>query len=130
MKNRRLVLCLAVTLSVLPATSRLAAQAQNRKHHHYQLIDIGTLGGSKPRVTYPLPGEVQINQRGLVVGVTDTTNTDPYDPNCLIDCALVHAFQWQDGVLTDLGALPGTNDSWAFSSNTRGQIVGVSENGG
>src|SRR5215469_1541883 len=129
MKNRRLILCLAVTLSVLPATSRLTAQKQNRKHHHYQLIDVGTLGGSNAWLSYPLPGEVQINRRGLVVGVTDTTNADPYYPNCMIDCFLSHAFQWRDGVLTDLGALPGTNNSYAFSSNQHGQVVGASENG-
>lgn len=129
MKNRRLIPCLAVILSMLPATSRLAAQEQNSKHHHYQLIDVGTLGGSNTYLSYPLPGEVQINGRGLVVGVTDTANADPYYPNCMIDCSLAHAFQWQDGVLTDLGALPGTNDSFAFSSNQLGQVVGASENG-
>jgi len=119
-----------VTVSVFAtaaSTTHLAAQEHNTKHHHYQPIDIGTLGGPNTFVTPPLPPEVQINQRGMVAGVSDTPDPDPYNPNCLVDCNLVHAYRWQNGVLTDLGALPGSNDSWAFSSNNRGQIVGVSE---
>ena len=121
-------------LAALAIPAALTAQdnsAQNNKpkHHHYKLIDVGTFGGPNAYLSYPLPGEVQLNRRGLVVGVADTPDPDPYSPNCLVDCYLVHAFQWRNGALTDLGALPGINDSYAFSSNNRGQIIGVSENG-
>lgn len=119
---------LLCTFALLAISVQLAAQ-ELPKHHHYKLIDVGTFGGPNAYLSYPLPGEVQLNQRGLVVGVADTPSSDPYNPNCMIDCYLVHAFQWRNGVLTDLGALPGTNDSYAFSSNNRGQAVGVSENG-
>jgi probable HAF family extracellular repeat protein len=134
MKRAELVLTTAMALFILLAVPiQVAAQAEKHqsqpKHHHYKLIDVGTFGGPNAYLSYPLPGEVQINQHGLVAGVADTPNSDPYYPNCLVDCYQVQAFQWQDGVLTDLGALPGTNDSYAFSSNNRGQIVGVSENG-
>lgn len=131
MKSRTLTSIAAVVLfAVLAIPIGLDAQDNaDGKHHHYKLIDVGTFGGPNAYLSAPLPSEVQINQHGLVAGVADTPNPDPYNPNCLVDCYLVHAFQWRDGVLTDLGALPGTNDSYAFSSNHRGQIVGVSENG-
>ena len=41
-----------------------------------------------------------------------------------------HAFKWQDGVVTDLGSLPGPdNCSVATSINEDGEITGYSENG-
>ncbi|MGO9088849.1 MAG: hypothetical protein ACLQBK_26900 [Candidatus Sulfotelmatobacter sp.] len=130
MKSRTLTSITAVMLfAALARPIGLGAQDHaDGKHHHYKLIDVGTFGGPNAYLSAPLPSEVQINRHGLVAGVADYPSTDPYNPNCLVDCYLAHAFQWQDGVLTDLGALPGTNDSYAFSSNNRGQIVGVSEN--
>jgi probable HAF family extracellular repeat protein len=122
-----------VLLAALARPVGLAAQDNSdgkpTRHHHYKLIDVGTFGGPNAYLSYPLPGEVQLNRYGLVVGVADTPKSDPYTPNCFVDCYLVHAFQWQDSVLTNLRALPGGNNSYAFSSNNRGQIVGVSENG-
>jgi probable HAF family extracellular repeat protein len=40
-----------------------------------------------------------------------------------------HAFQWQEGVLTDLGTLPGANNSGISGLNAQGVVVGISENG-
>ena len=37
-----------------------------------------------------------------------------------------HGFLWQNGVVTDLGALPGGNQSYAFAVNNAGQVVGYS----
>ncbi|MGL6279920.1 MAG: hypothetical protein ACRC50_10240, partial [Gaiella sp.] len=37
-----------------------------------------------------------------------------------------HAFVWSDGVLTDLGLLPGATHSGAASMSGNGQIVGSS----
>ena len=37
-----------------------------------------------------------------------------------------HAFLWQNGVMTDLGVLPGDEDSGASAINSLGQIVGSS----
>ena len=37
-----------------------------------------------------------------------------------------HAFLWENGVMTDLGVLPGDEDSGAAAINTVGQIVGSS----
>jgi probable HAF family extracellular repeat protein len=131
-KTRTRIIALAL-LAALTIPIQLAAQDKqdsHNMHHHYQLIDLGTFGGPNSFLSYPLPGEVQINRRGLVVGIADTTAPDPYSPNCFFDCLVDHAFAWQDGMLTDLGSLAGTNNSsWAFASNDRGQIVGISENG-
>ena len=61
-------------------------------------------------------------------------STSVPDPNCLFiwndaNCDYVHAFQWRKGVLTDLGTLPGGNNSLAFSINAPGTVFGASENG-
>ena len=40
-----------------------------------------------------------------------------------------HAFKWQNGVLSDLGTLPGGSSSFALWINNGGQTVGVSQNG-
>jgi probable HAF family extracellular repeat protein len=39
------------------------------------------------------------------------------------------AFLWQNGKLTDLGALPGSDSSTATAINARGQAVGYSRSG-
>lgn len=131
MKTRTSILAITVAWFVMStATVLLSAQEHNTKHHHYKVTDIGSLGGPGTWLSYPLPGEVQINQQGLVVGISETATPNPNAPNCITpDCDVAHAFQWQNGVLTDLGSLPGGDDSFAFSSNNRGQVVGMSENG-
>src|SRR5438093_2733575 len=40
-----------------------------------------------------------------------------------------HAFKWQNGVLSDVGTLPGGSSSFALWINNGGQTVGVSQNG-
>jgi probable HAF family extracellular repeat protein len=37
----------------------------------------------------------------------------------------IHAFLWEDGVMTDLGTLPGANTIRVNGINNRGQIVGL-----
>ena len=66
-----------------------------------------------------------INGRGMVVGFADTTVPDPFNPGSFVP----HAFRWKQGVLTDMGTLPGGHGSFAIWSNDRGQIVGLSDNG-
>src|SRR5207244_10248449 len=39
-----------------------------------------------------------------------------------------HAFLWQNGVMTDLGTLPGSTSSTATAINNSGQVVGNSGN--
>jgi probable HAF family extracellular repeat protein len=40
-----------------------------------------------------------------------------------------HAIFWQNGVMTDLGNLPGLPTSQADGINNQGQVVGFSNNG-
>jgi len=95
-------------------------------HHRYKLIDVGTFGGPD---SYFIFG-VGLNGRGQAAGAAATPTPDPFNPICIFfDCFVGHAFQWQDGVATDLGALPGTNNSGVSGINAHGTVAGVSENG-
>ena len=132
MKSNRTVLALTLALFVMPAAQlRLAAQDhqqhnhQNPYHHHYAVVDMGTFGGPNSGYSNPFPLEDGLlNNRGTVVGVADTTAPDPFAPNCMVDCYLTHAFRWEDGVMTDLGALPGNNISYAFWTSNNGLTTG------
>jgi probable HAF family extracellular repeat protein len=110
---------------------QLAAQEQQQKKEHtrYKLIDLGTFGGPASYFSGGGIGNLVLNNRGIVAGYADTSAPDPYAPNCFnADCFLSHTFRWHNGVLTDLGALPGANSSAASGINARGWIAGYSEN--
>jgi probable HAF family extracellular repeat protein len=132
MKSAKMTCVTAIALLVaLAIPVSLAAQEHQNKHHKYNLVDIGTLGG--PNVFFNFSGgpNTLLGSKGTVTGGADTTTVDPYcfdSPDCFVE----HAFKWQEGVLTDLGALPGgtgNNNSQAFWINDRGQTVGLSTNG-
>lgn len=59
-----------------------------------------------------------INNAGQVVGSSPVNNGS--------DGLSQHAFLWEGGVMTDLGALPGLPDSRAHAINELGQVVGFS----
>jgi probable HAF family extracellular repeat protein len=104
------------------------SQDHKSKHHQYKLIDVGTFGGPSSFVESPFSAD--INSRGTAIVFADTSLPDPYSPNCFQpDCLVNHSGQWQDGVLTDLGVLPGVNSSFPTGINDRGAIAGLSENG-
>jgi probable HAF family extracellular repeat protein len=92
------------------------SQNNEHKHHQYKLIIFGTFGGPQSYIT---AGPV-LTPSGMATGWADTAVPDPYSPNCFNpDCFVSHTFTWDNGALTDLGALPGVNSS----------SPGVSENG-
>jgi probable HAF family extracellular repeat protein len=102
------------------------SQDHKSKHHQYKLIELGTFGG--PSSSVPGPSVKIVNVRRTMIGEGDTPTSDL--PDCFFgDCFIQHAFTWQDGVITDLGALPGVNSSAPNWINDSGVIVGVSENG-
>jgi probable HAF family extracellular repeat protein len=105
-----------------------AAKTNKPMHHHYQLIDMGTFGGPRSNTQDELK---VLNSRGMVAGFADTPTPDPNYPNLCFFCGpfIDHAFQWQNGVLNDLGALPGLNTSAAFGISDSGLSAGFSENG-
>jgi probable HAF family extracellular repeat protein len=136
MKSIRLTGIIAMTLLVVALPVSLAAQDNaNRDHHHryhhYQINDVGTFGGPSSymfEVLFSSPGAVVLNNRGTLVGSADTLTLDPY---CLDtpDCYAAHAFQWQDGVTTDLGVLPGGVGSQVDWISANGLMAGISDNG-
>jgi probable HAF family extracellular repeat protein len=94
---------------------------RSHKHHHYQLIDMGTFGGPESRIDYAIPlnnmGMVSGNNRRQVVGQSDLPGDTTH-----------HAFLWtQEGGMQDLGTLNGQPVSLAFGINNQTQIVGIFE---
>ena len=128
MKTRSYSSILMTTLFAL-AIPLSGAAAQN--HHHYKLVDLGTFGGPTAYGSINGPGLQLINNSGVVSSFADTAMPDPNAPTFCYnpDCFLSHAFHWQDGVLTDIGALPGKNSSASGPINERGWSVGQSQNG-
>jgi probable HAF family extracellular repeat protein len=118
--------------AVLAIPVQLAAQDRTQpqhQYHHYQLIDSGTFGG--PQSWLWVPGLLRpgvINNQGTLVGYAETLAVDPY---CFWtpDCYAPHAFQWRNGVTTDLGVLPGGIGSQVSWISGNGLMAGVSDNG-
>jgi len=118
MKSRTSCITTMTLLTVLACAAPLAAQgSQDRKdqHHHYKVIDIGTFGGPSSyfnslsltdrfRFGTVFYGFAHVrNQRGILVGLADTSTPDPYPAFCYTpDCFVSHAFQWRRGIKTDL----------------------------
>ena len=140
MKSSSLNLKLATMLFLLAIPVAVTAQDgvtqnQNTKHHHYKLVELGTLGGPQSvifeQATRPL------NNEGIVVNCADTSNLDPNNPqnpyfvypDSQVDPYIQHISRWRDGVKTDLGALPGGTSSCMQWINERGMVVGGSANG-
>jgi probable HAF family extracellular repeat protein len=127
MKSRILTCITAMALfGVLAIPVRLAAQTQKVEHHRYKLIDLGTFGGPNSTVGF---FEEVVNERGTVTGGADTPTPDASCSAFNFDCFVSHAFKWKKGVLTDLGALPGVNSSYANWISANGLVAGISENG-
>jgi probable HAF family extracellular repeat protein len=123
-------------LASLPVTINLAAQdnpSQDNRHRHptYRLVDMGTLGGQQSDIATAY-AQI-INRQGAFIGYGDTATGDPAFPDfsaCFSgDCLIGHGFVWQNGVVTDLGALSPTEQSFATWINNSGQISGASANG-
>jgi probable HAF family extracellular repeat protein len=116
---------LLVALGLLlpaPAAARLTTPPP------YALTDVGTFGGPDAGLNGPA---IQITSKGAVLGSADTTIADNdfpnFNPFLAPDPFIYHAFEWQNGQLTDLGALPGNNSSAVFEVNGRGVGAGSSE---
>lgn len=122
----------AMTLFIaLAIPIRLGAQEQKKgkEHSRYIIKDLGTLGGPSS-FFFTAPIGPFVNNRGTVVGAADTPGLDPLAPNCASpDCQILHGFQWRNGVLSDLGTLPGGSDSAAFVVSGQGLILGQGDNG-
>jgi hypothetical protein len=67
-----------------------------------------------------------INDAGEVVGLAGIPRFCP--PDSAAAGPIQHAFLWKDGLMKDLGALPGSPNSEGDSINARSQIAGISWN--
>jgi probable HAF family extracellular repeat protein len=100
---------------------------RENKAPRYKLIDLGTFGGPQSYVNF---GTTVLNKQGSAIGWADTPTPDPFPLFCFNpDCFVSHAFQWQNGVVTDLGALPGGGSSQAVALADNGLATGNSQNG-
>ena len=88
------------------ATSATLA-AQRPSAQRYAITDLGTLGGTSSEAS-------GLNNLGDVVGASTTA------------AAVPHAFLYRNGLMFDLGTLPGGSASRATAINDRGDIVGYS----
>ena len=124
MKSRVCSSAISMTLFVAMAVPvQLAAQgkqANHHKHHHYQLVDLGSTFGGPGSFLDPGSGNdfspfvAVLNNRGTVTGFAETSVSDPFAPICFWNCLATHAFRARkNGVLTDLGTLPGDGNSSA-----------------
>jgi probable HAF family extracellular repeat protein len=80
--------------------------------------DLGTLPGGSYSEAFG------INDLGQVVGWSTID-----DATCTLFDGCWHAFLWENGTMTDLGGLDSRFQSYAYSINNRGQIVGISATG-
>jgi probable HAF family extracellular repeat protein len=136
MKSKTLTCFNAMSLfAALAIPVGLAAQARhklNNQHHHYQLVQIPTLGGPGTNFYDNANNIAVLNDHGSVSGGSaDTLIPDPNSPTYWFNPNgdITHAFLWHHGSLTDLGSLPGTNNSFSTWISANGIIAGGSENG-
>lgn len=76
--------------------------------HQGKTLDLGTLGGTNCLVT-------GLSASGQVIGASYTQAGEQ------------HAFLWKEGKMTDLGTLPGGQQSQANALNDREEIVGTAQ---
>jgi probable HAF family extracellular repeat protein len=123
-------IAVAVLFVAMAIPIQVAGQEANKGHHHYKLIDLGTLGGPTSVVAYLVQ---PLNNRGVVTSFADTPVLDPNFPNINpffgSDRFIQHAFLWEDGELEDLGTLPNGTSSGTNWISDRGVVVGASTNG-
>lgn len=101
-----LIAAIAACRDPLPPVLPQARSAVGPASQAYEVIDLGTLGGSSSQAS-------DINRRGQVAGFSSNA------------AGLNHAFLWTDGVMQDLGTLGGET-SVADAVNDAGQVAGRS----
>jgi len=127
------ILAISVLAFAAPVgvTAQDAKQNHGAKHHHYKLIDLGTLGGPQSVVYEQVTRS--LNNNGTVVYTADTSTFDPNPyflyPDGYFDPYIQHVSEWRGCVKTDLGSLPGNTSANTQWINERGIIVGQSTNG-
>jgi probable HAF family extracellular repeat protein len=121
MTSRNLITAVTLLAGLLLSV-RVSAQEQQTLQPRYKLFVIDTFGGPNSDTN---GGGPVINNRGTVVGIADTSSPCPYHEGLIS-----RPFKFQDGVMTDLGLLPGGCFSLPNAINSHGTIiVGSGDNG-
>jgi probable HAF family extracellular repeat protein len=126
MRKQVLIAGFAATLAglvALPAGAKPPAPA-GPPALQFVAIDLGTLGGPN---AYPNTPGRSVSESGTFVGSAETTADYPYQDLCP-GCHVSDAFEWRNGVMTDLGTTGGSS-SGLFEENDAGIGVGFSETG-
>lgn len=132
-KQLKSFIAMTLLATAMPFLSTAQAQPErDHQHHHYQLVQMPTLGGVETNF-FDLTNNIAVlNNHGAVSGgAAETLIPDPNAPLYWLDPQgdINYAFQWQDGVFTSLGSLPGTNNSFSLWISENGTVAGASENG-
>jgi probable HAF family extracellular repeat protein len=127
MKSRTWMWITVVYLFVLAMPVSMTAQNNpsldhKPRHHTYQLIDLGTLGGPNSQVNGGPPP--MINNEGIVAGEADTST-----PCAYLGGFVSPAFKWEKGALINMGLLPSGCFSLPNSINSKGMMVGSGDIG-
>src|SRR5207245_491949 len=82
----------ALVLPLVSSAQTTASPNQTAQHHHYKLVDIGTLGGPNSNLSGPL---LQVlNNQGTFATIANTPNPNP-NASCFVafnlsDCFVEH----------------------------------------
>jgi probable HAF family extracellular repeat protein len=136
--NHKIRISMAFAVGVAVCASapfRSSAQQTPTTHHHYVVVDAGTLGGPES-IVYE-PGVRSLNNRGTLSSCADTPNLDfnnPQNPafgypDGIIDPYIQHSFQSKRGEIEDLGTFPGGTSSCSQWISDSGWIAGSATNG-
>lgn len=128
-------------LPVLAGAQESALRGADKRHHQYKLIDVGTLGGPNSGVGFEGFPMNALSSDGVLAACSDTAiadanypNFNPSMPQSAFELPqpnprIFHSFEWKDGRLIDLGALPGLNSSCPNHVSSNSLIAGASQNG-
>jgi probable HAF family extracellular repeat protein len=135
MNLRRSPLTMALTILVslafpIPMTAQSHEQV-NTQHHHYQLVQIPTLGGPGVNFFDNTNNIAVLNSHGAVSGgAADTLIPDPFNPMYWWSNGnVIKAYLWENGSLTELGSLLDNVNSGSAWISSNGIVAGLSENG-
>jgi len=124
-----------VLISIVGTLCRLDAQTTNQVGHtRYRLVDLGTLAGPNSGVNF-FSQTANLHHTATVWANTNTPNPSFGNPNPLLenggapDPFVEHTSNWSNGILHDLGALPGGYNSQPTWINEHGTVGGISETG-
>ncbi len=134
MKSLQHACIMVATLTALALPLPLAAQEiakpqHPHQYHHYQIVDPGTFGGPSSHQSFGIVQGNLNDQGAFAPGAADTNVIDPLCYDNPPDCYAAHAFRWQDGVITDLGLLPGGTNSQVNWISASGLMTGLADNG-